>query len=73
MLKEEDYSSSGTLMQTARCLKYSIIKGRCIPVVQVYVDEFEKGNMTKVEIRGVSTKNLDRRIFTKAYLEDLSK
>jgi hypothetical protein len=73
VLKEEDYSSSGTLMQTAYCLKYSMINNRYIPVVQMFIDEFEKGNKTKVEISGISTEKLDDRIFTKAYLENLSK
>lgn len=73
VLKEEDYSSSGTLMQTAYCLKYSTVNGRYIPVVQMFIDEFEKGNKTKVEIGGISTEKLDDQIFTKAYLENLSK
>jgi outer membrane lipoprotein-sorting protein len=73
MLKEEDYSSSGTLMQTAYYLKYSTVNGRYIPVVQMFIDEFEKGNKTKVEIGGISTEKLDDQIFTKAYLENLSK
>ncbi len=73
MLKEEDYSSSGTLMQTAYYLKYATINGRYIPVTQMFIDEFEKGNKTKVEIGGISTEKVDDKVFTKAYLENLSK
>lgn len=73
ILKETSYSQSGTLMQTAYYLKYSQIRGRMIPVRQVFVDEFEKGNKTEVEISGVSIDKLDDNIFTKAYLENLSK
>ena len=40
---------------------------------QLFVDEFEKGNKTIVEISGISTDKLDGSIFTKAYLENLSK
>ncbi len=73
LLKEEDYSSSGTLMQTAYDLKYTTVNGKFIPVTQMFIDEFEKGNKTKVEISGISTEKLDDKIFTKAYLENLSK
>jgi hypothetical protein len=37
------------------------------------VDEFEKGNKTLVEISDISTKKIPSTIFTKAYLENLSK
>ena len=73
MLKEASYSASGTLMQTAYYLTFTEIKGRLVPVKQLFVDEFEKGNKTIVEISGISTKKLDDDIFTKAYLENLSK
>ncbi len=73
LLKEASYSLSGTLMQTVYFLKYTDIKGRYIPVKQLFVDEFEKGNKTVVEISGISIDDLDRSIFTKAYLENLSK
>jgi outer membrane lipoprotein-sorting protein len=73
MLKEESYSSSSTLMQTAYYLKYTIVDGKYVPVKQMFIDEFEKGNKTVVEISGISTQKLDNTIFTKAYLENLSK
>lgn len=72
-LKEASYSQSGTLMQTAYYLKYTEIKGRLVPVKQLFVDEFEKGNKSLVEISGISIDKLDNAIFTKAYLENLSK
>ncbi len=73
VMKEESYSLSGTLMQTAIYPKYTSIGGRYVPGNQVFVDEFEKGNKTLVEISGISTEKLDGTIFTKAYLENLSK
>jgi hypothetical protein len=73
MLKEASYSASGTLMQTAYFLSFTEIKRRLVPVKQLFVDEFEKGNKTIVEISGISTDKLDGSIFTKAYLENLSK
>jgi outer membrane lipoprotein-sorting protein len=73
VLKEESYALSGTLMQTAYYLKYTIVDGKYIPVRQIFIDEFEKGNKTIVELSGISTQKLDDSIFTKAYLENLSK
>jgi len=72
-LKEESYSSSGTLMQTAYFLQYVPINARFVAVKQIMVDEFEKGNKTIVEISDILTNKLDDSIFTKAYLENLSK
>jgi hypothetical protein len=73
ILKEEAYSLSGTLMQTAYYLKYTQIEGRYVAVKMLFLDEFEKGNKTVVEISNISTRALDDAIFTKAYLENLSK
>lgn len=73
ILKEESYSLSGTLMQTAYYLKFTIIDGRYVAIKHLYIDEFEKGNKTVVEINNISTRKLEDAIFTKAYLENLSK
>jgi outer membrane lipoprotein-sorting protein len=73
MLKIQSYSLSGTLMQTAYYPKWTEIDGKYIPIEHIYIDEFEKGNKTIVELSGISTKKLDPKIFTKAYLENLSR
>ena len=72
-LKEQSFSMSGTLMETAYYLNYTIVDGRYVAVKMMFIDEFEKGNKTLVEISGISTQPLDGSIFTKAYLENLSK
>ncbi len=72
-LKEQSFSASGTLMQTAFYPKYTTVDGRFVAIQQIFVDEFEKGNKTIVEISGISTAKLDDAIFTKPYLENLSK
>lgn len=72
-LKIESYSLSGTLMQTAYFPKWTVVDGKFIPIQHIYIDEFEKGNKTIVELSGISTEKLDPRIFTKAYLENLSR
>jgi len=73
VLKEQSFALSGSLMQTAYYLKYSLVDKSYVPVKMMFVDEFEKGNKTIVEISGISTKALDDKLFTKAYLENLSK
>ena len=40
--------------------------------MSMLIDEFEKGNKTLVDISGISTEKLPN-IFTKAYLENVSK
>ncbi len=72
-LKIESYSLSGTLMQTAYFPKWTVVAGKYIPIQHIYIDEFEKGNKTIVELSGISTEKLDPKIFTKAYLENLSR
>ena len=72
-LKEQSFTLSGTLMQTAYYLKYTPIEGRFVPVEQIFLDEFEKGNKTKLNISGISTHAISKDVFTKAYLENLSK
>ena len=73
LLKQESYSLSGTLMQTAYSIKFTEIEGRYVAVKQLFIDEFEKGNKTIVEIANIVPGKLDDKIFTKAYLENLSK
>jgi len=72
-LKIESYSLSGTLMQTAYYPKWTVVDGKYIPIQMIFIDEFEKGNKTIVELSGISTEKLDPKIFTKAYLENLSR
>ncbi len=73
LLKEQSFALSGTLMQTAYYLKYTKIDGQYVSVKQIFIDEYEKGNKTVLTISGISTKKLPDNIFTKAYLENVSK
>lgn len=71
--KVESYSLSGTLMNTAYYLKYTLAEGKYILVRALFVDEFEKGNRTLMEISGISLAPIPDSVFTKAYLENLSR
>lgn len=53
--------------------KYTNIQGRYIPINQIVIDEFEKGNKTALEFSSISLEPIDDTVFTKAYLENLSK
>ena len=72
-LKEQSFSLSDTLMYSQYYLQYSKIKDKFIPVKQLVVDEFEKGTKTLWEISNISFSPISNDIFTKAYLENLSK
>lgn len=72
-LKVQNFSLSGTLMQTIEFGAYKKIDNSFVATKQLVTDEFEKGNKTLVEISDISTKIIDSKIFTKAYLENLSK
>lgn len=72
-LKIQSYSLSGTLMQTSYFLKYIQIEGKYVWIKAMFIDEFEKGNKTLIEVQNISLKKIDNYVFTKAYLENLSK
>ncbi|NBV41412.1 outer membrane lipoprotein-sorting protein [bacterium] len=72
-LKEESYSLSGTLMATNYYLSYALVDTRYIIQRAMFVDEFEKGNKTILKLSDVAFTPIDKSVFTKAYLENLSK
>lgn len=72
-MKKQSYSLSGTLMESSYFPKYTTVDGKFIPLQMIFVDEFEKGNKTMVQLSGIALKAIDNTVFTKAYLENLSK
>jgi outer membrane lipoprotein-sorting protein len=72
-LKVESYSLSGALMSTAYYLKFTMIEGKYFMLKGLFIDEFEKGNKTLMEMSGISLAPIPNSVFTKAYLENLSK
>jgi outer membrane lipoprotein-sorting protein len=72
-MKKESYALSGTLMETAFFPRYTRIDDRYFPLQMIFVDEFEKGNRTLIELSGISLAPIPDHVFTKAYLENLSK
>jgi hypothetical protein len=47
--------------------------GKFVAVEQMFIDEFEKGNRTRLALADIATRKLSDDLFTKAYLENLSK
>lgn len=72
-LRIQNFSLSGTLMDTITFKKYKKIDGSYIPTSQLIVDEFDLGNKSLVNLTDISTEEIPAHIFTKAYLENLSK
>lgn len=72
-LKEQSFALSGTLMYTHYYLGYTVVKGRYVAIKHLVIDEFEKGNKTMWEIKSIRYGHIDDKVFTKAYLESLSK
>lgn len=73
LAKQQSFSSSGTLMQTAYYLKYAPVAGRMLSMRMVFVDEVEKGNRSIVDLSAVKVGKVDPGIFTKAWLEAKSR
>jgi outer membrane lipoprotein-sorting protein len=72
-LKKQSYALSGTLMESSYTPKYTKISGRYFPLQIIIIDEFEKGNKTLLRLSGIALEPINDDIFTKAYLENLSK
>jgi hypothetical protein len=72
-LKEQSFTTGGKLMQTIYHLKYTRVGNRYFPVKEIAIDEFEKGNKTLVSVTDISTAALKDEVFTKMFLESLSK
>ncbi len=72
-LRQQNFSLSGTLLETIEYSKYSKVAKSFVAGLIKVTDEFDKGNITIVEISAFSTDKIDSKVFTKAYLENLSK
>lgn len=72
-LKVQNFSLSGTLMETIYYKRYTKIDGVYIASKFLIIDEFDKGNKTLVNISEITISPIPNHVFTKAYLENLSK
>ncbi len=72
-LKVESYALNGTLMISAYYLNYTKVQDKYMWVKALFVDEFAPGNKSLVEIKNISLQKIDDHVFTRAYLENLSR
>ncbi len=73
LLKEEAYSVSGRLMRTTVYGKYVKLGGKQLPSQIIILDELNPGERSQLTMTQQSVSVIPDRVFTKAYLEQVSK
>jgi hypothetical protein len=73
LLKREDYSVNGRLMRTTAYPKYVELEGKLLPSQILIVDEVNKGEKSQMTMTEQSVSPLPDRVFTKAFLEQVSR
>ena len=72
-LKQEDYSVNGRLMRTTLFPKYIELEGKLLPSQILILDEINKGEKSQITMAEQSVEKLPDKVFTKAFLEQVSK
>ncbi len=73
VLKTENYSLTKRLMRTSLFTTYMPINGRFIPGVMIFVDNLNAGNKSQLTMADVNVGVIPDSVFTKAYVERVSK
>jgi len=73
VLKAEDYSLSKRLMRTNLYTNYQLVKGRYIPLSMLLVDNLNIGQKSQMSMADVNIGNIPDKVFTEAYVEQVSK
>jgi len=73
VLKEEEYGLSGRLMRSSQFGHYRRVGKNLIPTKILFEDRLNEGEKTLAQAEDVSTQDLGEGVFTRAYLESLSK
>ncbi|HHU62318.1 MAG: outer membrane lipoprotein-sorting protein [Bacillota bacterium] len=73
ILKMEEYSLNRRLLRTNLYPKYAKVGDSVIPVQMVFVDELVEGQKTQMNLSEISTKDIPDHVFTKAYVERVSR
>jgi outer membrane lipoprotein-sorting protein len=73
LLKREDYSVNGRLMRTTAYPKYVEIEGKLLPSQILILDEINKGEKSQITMTEQSVTPLPDKVFTKAFLEQVSR
>ncbi|MBN1523208.1 MAG: outer membrane lipoprotein-sorting protein [Spirochaetales bacterium] len=73
LLKTEDYSLNKRLMRTSLFLSYTKSGDTYIPNKIIFIDELIKGKKTQITFEDISTMPIPNSVFTKAYIERVSR
>lgn len=73
LLKEEGYSLTKRLMRTTLVPTYQQVGDAVVPKQVIYIDELLPDKKTQMTLTDVSTEPLDASVFTKAYVERVSR
>jgi len=73
LLKREDYSVNGRLMRTTAYPKYVELEGKLLPAQILILDEINKGEKSQITMTEQSVTPLPDKVFTKAFLEQVSR
>jgi len=73
LLKREDYSVNGRLMRTTAYPKYVELDGKLLPSQILILDEINKGEKSQITMTEQSVAALPDKVFTKAFLEQVSR
>src|SRR5690554_2271489 len=73
VLRAEEYSLTKRLMRSALFPNYAKVGSGVIPTQMIFIDELVKGKKTQITISEISTNKLPDHVFTKAYVERVSR
>jgi outer membrane lipoprotein-sorting protein len=73
LLEREDYSVNGRLMRTTYYPKYVELEGKLLPSQMLIVDEINVGQKSQITMAEQSVAPLPDKVFTKAFLEQVSR
>ena len=72
-LKVENYSETGRLMRTSLFPSYTSVGGAYIASSMIFVDELVEGRKTRIDLADISVEPLPDSVFTRAYVERVSR
>ncbi|NLJ81180.1 MAG: outer membrane lipoprotein-sorting protein [Firmicutes bacterium] len=73
VLKSEEYSLTRRLMRSSLFPKYAQVGGALIPTQLILVDELVEGKKTQIALSEISVSKIPDHVFTKSYVERVSR
>lgn len=73
ILREENYSVSGRLLRTSLFPRYANVGGQAVPTQILIVDGINEGERTQITLRDPSVAAIPDGVFTRDYLERVSR